>query len=143
MTSIETGHGGRQVLTEVGVNGRWDVPRLVLVTTPSIALQVESTVDDGPSSIQCAAQGARRNQRREHVIRSLFSLKDRSPPSILLGTPMTSTILFAAIGAALILVALFAARRSMRQSGHADRDLGVVSTRWISELRRDEPWTRS
>jgi len=77
------------------------------------------------------------------VIRCLFSLKDRAPPSILLGTPMTSTILFAAIGAALILVALFAARRSMRQSGHADRDLGVVSTRWISELRRDEPWTRS
>ena len=22
-------------------------------------------------------------------------------------------------------------------------DLGAVSTRWLSELRRDEPWTRS
>jgi hypothetical protein len=22
-------------------------------------------------------------------------------------------------------------------------DLGVVSTRWLSELRRDEPWSRS
>jgi hypothetical protein len=56
---------------------------------------------------------------------------------------MTSTILFAAIGAALVIVALYALRRATRQSGHADRDLGVVSTRWISELRRDEPWTRS
>ena len=143
MTSIETGHRPRQVLSEVGVDRGRDVRRLVLVTTPSIALQVVSTVDDGPPSSQCIAQAARRNKCRIHVIRCLFSLKDRAAPSILLGTPMTSTILFAAIGAALILVALFAARRTMRQSGRADRDLGVVSTRWISELRRDEPWTRS
>jgi hypothetical protein len=56
---------------------------------------------------------------------------------------MTPTILIATIGAALTLAALYAVRRAMRQPVHEDRDLGVVSTRWISELRRDEPWSRS
>jgi hypothetical protein len=76
------------------------------------------------------------------VIRRLFSLQDRGVPSILLGTPMTPTILLATL-VALTLVALYAVRRVMRHSGQHDRDLGVVSTRWISELRRDEPWSRS
>ena len=32
----------------------------------------------------------------------------------------------------------------MRRGMHSDTfDLGAVSTRWLSELRRDEPWTRS
>jgi hypothetical protein len=56
---------------------------------------------------------------------------------------MSPTYLFATIGVALTLVALYAVRRVTRHSGHQDRDLGVVSTRWISELRRDEPWSRS
>jgi hypothetical protein len=72
----------------------------------------------------------------------LFSLKDRAAPSILLGTPMSPIFLVATL-AALTLVALFAVRRVMRHSVHHDRDLGVVSTRWIAELRRDEPWSRS
>ena len=48
-------------------------------------------------------------------------------------------MLFIAI--ALVLLAalvLFIVRRAMR--GNA-LDLGAVSTRWLSELRRDEPWT--
>jgi hypothetical protein len=44
---------------------------------------------------------------------------------------------------ALAVIALFVVRRATRHSGASSRDLGVVSTRWISELRRDEPWTRS
>ena len=32
----------------------------------------------------------------------------------------------------------------MRRGIQSDSlDLGAVSTRWLSELRRDEPWTRS
>jgi hypothetical protein len=49
------------------------------------------------------------------------------------------------IGIATVGVALiFIAWRFSRYS-HSDRalDLGVVSTRWLSELRRDEPWTRN
>jgi hypothetical protein len=76
------------------------------------------------------------------VLRRLFSLQDLAVPSILLGTPMTPTLLVAIL-AALTIVALYAVRRMMRHSGQHDRDLGVVSTRWISELRRDEPWSRS
>jgi hypothetical protein len=60
---------------------------------------------------------------------------------------MTSTLLIAALCVALTIVAFYAVRRrALRQSGggrHDCHDLGVVSTRWISELRRDEPWTRS
>jgi hypothetical protein len=55
---------------------------------------------------------------------------------------MTSTVLLFALAALAVLI-VFAVRRAMRQSGGATHDLGVVSTRWISELRRDEPWTRS
>jgi hypothetical protein len=39
---------------------------------------------------------------------------------------------------------LYALRRSSRDTQASRRfELGVVSTRWLSELRRDEPWTRS
>jgi hypothetical protein len=65
-----------------------------------------------------------------------------STPSILFVTPLTSTVLLFAL-VALTIIALFAVRRVMRPSEGATHDLGVVSTRWISELRRDEPWTRS
>jgi hypothetical protein len=54
---------------------------------------------------------------------------------------MTPTFLLTAI-VALAVIAYYLVRRATRHSG-ASRDLGVVSTRWISELRRDEPWTRS
>jgi hypothetical protein len=76
------------------------------------------------------------------VIRRLFSLKDPGAPYILHGIPMTPTLLITALCVALAVIAYYAVRRSTRQSG-ASRDLGVVSTRWIAELRRDEPWTRS
>jgi hypothetical protein len=57
---------------------------------------------------------------------------------------MTPTVLVAAVCVALTLIAFYVVRRATRQSsGSATNDLGVVSTRWISELRRDEPWTRS
>ena len=56
---------------------------------------------------------------------------------------MTPTVLVALVLLALS-VGFFTLRRFSRflQSGRPV-DLGVVSTRWISELRRDEPWTRS
>jgi len=55
---------------------------------------------------------------------------------------MTPTFLLTAL-VALVVIAFYVVRRAMRQHSGASRDLGVVSTRWISELRRDEPWTRS
>ena len=45
--------------------------------------------------------------------------------------------------AAIVVVAgliLLMVRRGMQSN---TLDLGAVSTRWLSELRRDEPWTRS
>ena len=57
---------------------------------------------------------------------------------------MTSTVLLSvglpAVGLALMLIV-----RRMMRGGQAARtfELGAVSTRWLSELRRDEPWTRS
>jgi hypothetical protein len=57
---------------------------------------------------------------------------------------MTPTLLLAiSIGVA-FLVLIWAVRLVSRYA-HAGKtfDLGVVSTRWLSELRRDEPWTRS
>ncbi len=49
------------------------------------------------------------------------------------------------ISAAVVIGAVFYAIRRVSKIGHGGRsvDLGAVSTRWISELRRDEPWTRS
>ena len=47
---------------------------------------------------------------------------------------------------AIILVAgviLYGVRRLSRENNARMFDLGAVSTRWLSELRRDEPWTRS
>jgi hypothetical protein len=57
---------------------------------------------------------------------------------------MTPTVLVAAALVAALLVAVYAVRRLSRHSTNdGSVDLGVVSTRWISELRRDDPWTRS
>jgi hypothetical protein len=55
---------------------------------------------------------------------------------------MTPTLLIAL----LVLVALAVIASLRRSRGpHSSRgfDLGVVSTRWLAEIRRDEPWTRS
>jgi hypothetical protein len=38
---------------------------------------------------------------------------------------------------------IYSIRRSRGLHSSRSFDLGVVSTRWLSELRRDEPWTRS
>ena len=38
-----------------------------------------------------------------------------------------------------IALALLIVRRGLQSNA---LDLGVVSTRWLSELRRDEPWSR-
>ena len=53
---------------------------------------------------------------------------------------MTPTILLA-IAISIIAGALVF---TLRRAAHAGRsfELGAVSTRWLSELRRDEPWTR-
>jgi hypothetical protein len=57
---------------------------------------------------------------------------------------MTSTVLLSLAIAVASVVILLVVRRMLR-SGQAARtfELGAVSTRWLSELRRDEPWTRS
>jgi hypothetical protein len=57
---------------------------------------------------------------------------------------MTPTLLLVISLGIAALVLLFAVRLVSRYA-HAGKtfDLGVVSTRWLSELRRDEPWTRS
>lgn len=65
--------------------------------------------------------------------------------SILLGPTMTPNILLLAItAAALFGAAIFTVRRVGRFS-HGGRpvDAGAVSTQWLAELKRDEPWTRS
>jgi hypothetical protein len=56
---------------------------------------------------------------------------------------MTPSILIAAAGAITIGVLIVALRRTGRTGGSRPVDAGAVSTRWLSELRRDEPWTRS
>jgi hypothetical protein len=57
---------------------------------------------------------------------------------------MTPATLVALVLVALVAVAIFTLRRLSRVSQHGrPADLGMVSTRWISELRRDEPWSRS
>ena len=52
---------------------------------------------------------------------------------------MTPLVIVLVIALAAIL--LFIVKRTSRTT--AGLDLGAVSTRWLSELRRDEPWTRS
>jgi hypothetical protein len=57
---------------------------------------------------------------------------------------MTPTVLLS-VGVPVVGLALIFMVRRMMRSGQAARtfELGTVSTRWLSELRRDEPWTRS
>jgi hypothetical protein len=57
---------------------------------------------------------------------------------------MTSTVLLSIAIPVAGIVLLLVIRRMLR-GGQAARtfELGAVSTRWLSELRRDEPWTRS
>ena len=58
---------------------------------------------------------------------------------------MTPNILLAVAAAIATLgVVIVALRRAGRLfNGSRAVDAGAVSTRWLSELRRDEPWTRS
>ena len=142
MTPVRPGHGPGQVGGQIRVNRRRDVACGVLVTAPRQCLQVGTAVDDRPGFRAVRRQRGGRDLRRVHAIRRPFSLQVAGTPSILFGTPMTSTVLIFAL-VALTIIALFAVRRVMRHSEGATHDLGVVSTRWISELRRDEPWTRS
>ena len=55
---------------------------------------------------------------------------------------MTPTILLVI---AVCLVVVMVVAYLVRRAGQTGRtfELGAVSTRWLSELRRDEPWTRS
>ena len=55
---------------------------------------------------------------------------------------MTSLVLVAVIVFLVAGVALYVVRRVSRHDARVF-DLGAVSTRWLSDLRRDEPWTRS
>ena len=73
---------------------------------------------------------------------SSFSLQFVTAPFILFGTPMTAAVFLTTIFVAVAVVALVAIRRATRPATGAYNDLGVVSSRWISDLRRDEPWSR-
>ena len=55
---------------------------------------------------------------------------------------MNPILLTVAVAVALCVIVL-GLRRAGRISGSRAVDAGAVSTRWLSELRRDEPWTRS
>jgi hypothetical protein len=73
--------------------------------------------------------------------RTLISLKFEGAVTILADPPMTPlTLSVAAIGV-VVAVAVYLIRRSMHPTGTVD--LGVVSSRWLSEVRRDDPWNRS
>jgi len=57
---------------------------------------------------------------------------------------MTPNILFVLAAVVALGVIVLGLRRVGRTPGGGrDVDAGAVSTRWLSELRRDEPWTRS
>ena len=57
---------------------------------------------------------------------------------------MTPNILFTVAAVIALAVIVLGLRRVGRMSGGSRAvDAGAVSTRWLSELRRDEPWTRS
>jgi hypothetical protein len=43
----------------------------------------------------------------------------------------------------LTIAVIYSVRRARGAHSSRSFDLGVVSTRWLAELRRDEPWTRS
>ena len=55
---------------------------------------------------------------------------------------MTPIAYGAVIALLVVGVLIYAVRRLSRHDTRVF-DLGAVSTRWLSELRRDEPWTRS
>lgn len=56
---------------------------------------------------------------------------------------MTPTLLVVIVVVTVLAAAYYTLRRWSRHSHGRAADLGVVSTRWITELRRDEPWSRS
>lgn len=56
---------------------------------------------------------------------------------------MTPTIFFALAVVVALGVIVVGLRRAGRMHGRRSWDAGVVSTQWLAELRRDEPWTRS
>ncbi len=56
---------------------------------------------------------------------------------------MNPSILYAVAAAVALGAVVLAVLRVGRAPGSRAVDAGAVSTRWLSELRRDEPWTRS
>jgi hypothetical protein len=52
-----------------------------------------------------------------------------------------SILLTVAVAVALGVIVLGLRRVGRMSSGSRAVDAGAVSTRWLSELRRDEPWT--
>lgn len=53
---------------------------------------------------------------------------------------MMSNVLLLALLALAVIAALVVTVRMAMRSGRNGFDAGAVSTRWLSELRRDEPW---
>jgi hypothetical protein len=56
---------------------------------------------------------------------------------------MNPILLTVAVAVALCVIVLGLRRAGRISGGSRAVDAGAVSTRWLSELRRDEPWTRS
>lgn len=71
-----------------------------------------------------------------------MSLNTDEWASILVSHLMTSTLLVALIVVALLVGLVLVVRRGSVDSPAKRRlDLGAVSARWLSELRRDDPWS--
>jgi hypothetical protein len=61
----------------------------------------------------------------------------------ILATQLMTSIVFGAVITLIVAGVLFYAVRRLSRHDARVFELGAVSTRWLSELRRDEPWTRS
>jgi hypothetical protein len=118
----------------------------VLGQAPALVLEIEPAVHDGPG-VEVRGERVGGDERLEWHISLvpalLFSLHSGRGITILSPTPMNPTLLVPLALAVLAAVAIYGLRRLSRDPHSQPLDLGVVSTRWLSELRRDEPWGRS
>jgi len=71
-------------------------------------------------------------------LKTLTLITNTAAPSI-----MNPSILYAVAAAVALGAVVLAVLRVGRAPGSRAVDAGAVSTRWLSELRRDEPWTRN
>ena len=142
MTPIRTRHGTREISREARVCSCRNMRYEVLVETPILVGQVESAVDDHPLTKMGIKRVTRHKRLVLHVTSVGYDPTFRAG-HLFKGSPMTPTLLVSLAVVIAVVTAAFAWRRWSKQVHNRPADLGVVSTRWISELRRDEPWSSS